>query len=368
MNAMDARGPNYLQYLQALMDDPLQVARSAANSGTSVVGFVGDEVPVSLIAAAGALPVRLHSVAGKPTARADEFLESAHAPELRIIVERWLTGDLDFLSAVIFSRTDDSAQRIYYYLCELQRRRLCGGPRPLLYDLAKIARPTSIVHSRESTRRLAAELGVKDANLASAVQRVARREALLADVRSRRLASAPLPGGIAWRIHHAAACDWREEFDDATQRWIESASVLSNPRRIVLAGDPPPDDSLHRVVESAGGSVVLELNESIHGALSGSSDLMDAVADSLHACRSPVLAMRENGHWTSSCAQSVRADAVVFWLIEENEALPWEIARQVRDLREKHIPTLLLTRQPWQVDEQARKQLKDFVAGLEVRP
>jgi len=58
----------------------------------------------------------------------------------------------------------------------------------------------------------------------------------------------------------------------------------------------------------------------------------------------------------------------VFWLIEENEALPWEIARQVRDLREQHIPTLLLTRQPWKVDEPARKQLKDFVAGLEVRP
>jgi len=368
MDAMDAQGTSYLEYLQALMDDPLHVARSVANSGTSVVGFVGDEVPVSLIAAAGALPVRLHSAAGKPTARADEFLESAHAPELRIIVQQWLAGELDFLSTVIFSRTDDSAQRIYYYLCELQRRGLCGGPRPLLFDLAKIARPTSIAHSRESTRRLAEELGVKYAGLASAVQRVARRGALLADVRSRRHASAPLPGGIAWRIHHAAACDWREEFDDATQRWIASASVLSNPRRIVLAGDPPPDDSLHRVVESAGGSVVLELTESIHGELSGNAELMDAVADNLHACRSPVWAMREDGHWTSSCAHRVQADAVVFWLIEENEALPWEIARQVRDLREQHIPTLLLTRQPWKVDEPARKQLKDFVAGLEVRP
>jgi len=40
----------------------------------------------------------------------------------------------------------------------------------------------------------------------------------------------------------------------------------------------------------------------------------------------------------------------------------------VRALREKHIPTLLLTRQPWKVDERAREQLRDFVAGLEVRP
>jgi hypothetical protein len=368
MDTMDAQGTNYLHYLQALMDDPLQVAHAAASSGTSVVGFVGDEVPVSLIVAAGALPVRLHSVAGKPTARADQFLESAHAPELRIIVERWLTGELDFLSAVIFSRTDDSAQRIYYYLCELQRRGLCGGPRPLLFDLAKIARPTSIAHSRESTRRLAEELGVKDSNLATAVQRVAKRGALLADLRSRRHAGAPLPGGIAWRIHHAAACDWREEFDDATRHWLASAPVLSNPRRIVLAGDPPPDDSLHRAIESAGGSVVLELTESVHGELPANADLMNAVAEDLHACRSPVWAMREDRHWTSSCAERVQADAVVFWLIEENEALPWEIARQVRDLREKRIPTLLLTRQPWKVDEPARKQLKDFVAGLEMKP
>ena len=55
---MDAHGTNYLEYLQALMDDPLHVARAVANSGASVVGFVGDEVPVSLIAAAGALPVQ----------------------------------------------------------------------------------------------------------------------------------------------------------------------------------------------------------------------------------------------------------------------------------------------------------------------
>ena len=141
------------------MDDPLQVARSAANSGTPSW-------------ATSATRCRWRSLLPRERCRSDcaasrasrrhapiEFLESAHAPELRIIVEQWLAGELDFLDAVIFSRTDESAQRIYYYLCELQRRGLCGGPRPLLFDLAKIARPTSIEHSRESTRRLAEELG-----------------------------------------------------------------------------------------------------------------------------------------------------------------------------------------------------------------
>ena len=41
---------------------------------------------------------------------------------MRSIAEQWLTGELDFLDAVVFPRSDDSAQRLYYYLCELQRR------------------------------------------------------------------------------------------------------------------------------------------------------------------------------------------------------------------------------------------------------
>jgi hypothetical protein len=363
---MNVKVPNYLDRLQCLLVEPLHAARAAARDGTRVVGYVGNDVPVALIAAASALPVRLRCDARESTARADQFLESAHTPEMRSILEQWLAGELDFLAAVVFPRTDDSAQRLYYYLCELQRRSLCGGPRPLLYDVADIARPSSTGYTRESTRRLAQELGSREDLLASAMQRVARREVLLAEVRLRRAAESPLSGALAWSVERASTCDWREEFDAATRHWLLEGPGLSRARRILLAGDPPPDDSLHRAVENTGGTVVLELTESVAGAMPSQPALIDALADHFHARRNPVREMRANGDWVADRARHAQADAVVFWLIEEDEALPWEIARQMRSLVDARIPALLLARQPWRAGERTLNQVKEFVKTLKV--
>src|SRR5690242_6349162 len=182
---------HYLAHVDRLLADPLQAAREAAGAGREVVGYIGDDIPVPLIFAAGASPLALRGDAGASTERADQILESAFTPALRAIAERWLTGGFDFLKAVIFPRSDDSAQRLYYYLCELQRRGRCAGPRPLLYDVANLQRPMSAEYTRESTRRLGRELGASDATLAVAVRRVADREALLADLRARRASDTP---------------------------------------------------------------------------------------------------------------------------------------------------------------------------------
>ena len=364
---MNNHAATHLEHVQKLLDDPLHVARAAARAGTRVVGYLGNDVPVAVIAAAGALPLRLRGLASVSTARADQFLESAFTPESRAIAESWLNGEFDFIDVVVFPRTDDSAQRLYYYLSELQRRRLCGGPRPLLYDVANIARATSVEHTRDSTRRLALELGTADAQLADAARRVEHRVALSAEIAARCAADAPLLGSIAWRLQRASAYDWQESFDVATRQWLEGAPRLAGPRRIVLAGDPPPDVALHQAIEDAGASVVLELTES--GADVPSTHLpdIDAIADAFHARRNPVLAMRENPQWILDRARLVHADAVLFWLIEQNEALPWEIARQQRSLEAASVPTLLLARQPSPVTDHSIRLVREFVSKLEIK-
>jgi len=352
-------------HVRGLLDDPLHVARSAARQGARIIGYWGEDVPVALIIAAGALPLRLRGVAGGATPRADEFLESAFAPELRAVVEQWLTGALDFIDCVVLPRGDDSAQRLYYYLDELRRRGACGGPRPLLYDVANIARPTSAEYTRESTRRLASELrgadsALADSALSNAARRVAERDALLTQIRARRASAAPLPGSLAWRLERVAACDWRVEFDAAARAFLERAPALSAPRRVMLAGDPLPDDTLHLAIERVGGSVVLELNEPVTEDLTARPTL-DAIADHFQSRLNPVLAMRANPRWSVELAHSVRADAVVFWLLEENESLPWEISRQIHALESADLPKLLLTRQPWPPPESVRRQVTDFM-------
>jgi hypothetical protein len=354
-------------HVRKLIADPLLVARAAARDGKRVVGYFGNDVPVALIIAADALPVRLRGSPRDSTPRADAFLESAFAPEMRVIVDQWLTGELDFLDSVVFPRSDDSAQRLYYYLSELQRRRLCGGPKPLLYDVANIGRSSSVDYTRASTHRLALALGSKESGLAGAMARVARREQWLVELRARRAQENPLPGSLAWRWERAHACDWREEFDTLAHRALVDAPELSRTTRILLAGDPVPDDSLHQAIEQQGGCVVLELSESEPGALSGLSSDIDALADHHHARRNPVLAMRADGDWVLTRARESGADGVVCWLIEEDESLPWEIARQKRSLEAAGVPALLLPRQPWKVNENAIQQVRQFVGMREMK-
>ncbi|HEU5134103.1 MAG TPA: 2-hydroxyacyl-CoA dehydratase family protein [Steroidobacteraceae bacterium] len=346
---------------RSLRDDPQAAARSAAASGQRVVGYVGNDVPAALILAAGALPVRLRVNPDSRTANADRFVESSFSHELRVIAEQWMQGALDHIHAVIFARCDDSGQRLYYYLCELQRRSLCSGPLPLLFDAAGLARDGSFEHTLESTRILASQLGASAASMERALERVKQREALLRSVLARRLLPSPLPGSAAFALAYAADCDWRPAFDESARQWLDAATPLNLPRRVLLAGDPLPDDQLHSAIEAAGGSVVLELTESQFEGERTQRDPLAAIAEEFQRRESPAMSMRRNPRWLADRAAAHRADAVVVWLSEQNEALPWEIARQMQSLRAAGIPALQLARQHWRIPAAVLTQVEDFL-------
>jgi hypothetical protein len=357
MNAADALS----SIVERLRQDPQDAARVAARAGKRVVGYVGDDVPVALILAAGAHPVRVRALVNAPTAGADSFVESSFAPEVRGIANQWLLGTLDHLDAVVFARSDDSGQRLYYYLCELQRRGLCRGPRPLLYDAATLARDASFEHTLASTRLLAEQLGASLPALPAAMERVREREDLMRAVRARRLLPAPLPGSAAWACEFAAPCDWRDAFDTATRRWLEAAPLLHLPKRVVLAGDAPPDDRLHTAIEAAGASVVLELTASNFPGQRTHRDALAAIAEEFQARELPALSMRRDARWLANAALDHRADSVLLWLSEQDEALPWEIPRQVQSLHAAKIPVLVLERQPADIPASALSRVMQFV-------
>ena len=178
------------------MESYSQGAMQPRRSGRTI-GYVGHDVPVELILAAGAIPTAIEGRSDQSTPHADRYLEATFLPASRSIAEQWLNGELEDLEAVIFSRSDDSAQRLYYYLCELQRRGLCGGPKPLLYDIASCNRASSLSHTIASTRHLARELGASDDALTSAVQRVRERMELLVTTAESTLTQQPARGSFA---------------------------------------------------------------------------------------------------------------------------------------------------------------------------
>jgi benzoyl-CoA reductase/2-hydroxyglutaryl-CoA dehydratase subunit BcrC/BadD/HgdB len=359
--------------LQRLVDDalhdPFATARAHAEAGGRVVGYVGSEIPVELIIASGAFPLRVPSFADAGTALADRYLESSFLPGVRSIAEQYLQGSLDFLHAIILSRSDDSSQRLYYYLSEMRSRGLSGGPEPLIYDLSKIPRDTSLAHSRWATRRLASEIGADERALSAAIAKRNRRRELFAAAAQARMGAGRIRGSAMERMFRAAdLCD-ADVFDAALREWLKGAKGEVAGLRVLLTGNVPPDERLHRVVEEAGGNVVAELGSHASCAVALPPIAPDgsfaAIAAHYQSIESGPRAFVDRGLLLKTRAQSAQAEAVIIWLIEQEDALIWELPAQLSALSAAGIAALPLVRRRWDASDEAPAEIASFIRDLE---
>jgi hypothetical protein len=136
----------------AVLDAPLTVLRRDG------LGFVGPDVSIDLLLASGRAFGHLPWNVAGATPFADQWLESSFPGWSRSILQQWQEGAFDGLHAVVFSRSDDASQRLYYYVRELQQRGLLQGPRPLVLDVALVPRESSFEHTAASVASLAREL------------------------------------------------------------------------------------------------------------------------------------------------------------------------------------------------------------------
>lgn len=174
-----------------------------------MIGSVGPGLSRDLLVATGRYAGPLRWEPDRPTGTADKWLESKFPQWTRSILQGWIDGVYDHLDTVVFSRADDSAQRLYYYLCELRRTGQVGGPNPLLLDIGKVPRGSSLDHTAECVRALAAAFDVADDALEAGIVETNRE---------RQSAPSAQPDG--------ATC--------------------------LLIGTPPPDGRLHDVIAASG--------------------------------------------------------------------------------------------------------------------
>ncbi|WP_326949264.1 2-hydroxyacyl-CoA dehydratase family protein [Amycolatopsis sp. NBC_01307] len=91
------------------------------SAGLPAVGYVGADVPVELITAAGLLPLRLAGKPGEDSTLGDRYLGRGVDPVARSILTRILTGGYGPLEAVVVSRDCEASLRLFYALRELHR-------------------------------------------------------------------------------------------------------------------------------------------------------------------------------------------------------------------------------------------------------
>lgn len=344
------------QHLDAVLADPLAAARSSERP----IGYVGADLPPELALATGRVFCHLPWQAGRTTPRADAWLESSFPGWARSMLEDWAEGRFDGFDAVVFTRGDDAAQRLYYYLCELQRLGRIGGPRALMLDAATIPRDSSVQHCRRALQQLLDELGAGSADIAQAVAAGNARRHWY-----QQLALTPgLPGTLRENLGRASL--FHDLFDEAAALALPPAH---KGRRLLLAGSTPPDDRLHHAAAAVGWNVCSELHPHSlqrHGPpLDTSSDEpLLALARRLNAQPWGPRSFIDRTALLQQELASAQPEAALLWLTEEDESIAWDLARLRSVLAERGIPALVLTRRRWALDDGAVEALTAFLEDL----
>jgi hypothetical protein len=292
---------------------------------TVTIAHVGPNLPQDLLRATGRHAGPLEFDPERPTPTADRWMESKFAPWARAILESWAAGDYDGIGQVVFSRADDSTQRLYYYLCELQRRGLVGGPEALICDIAKVPRATSVARTGYSLRRLADRLGVDNHALAGAIE----------------------------------ACN--------AERACAEPAVAG--RCCLLAGTPPPDRRLHAVAERAEftalGPTLIDSWTQLGAVVEEEcDDPISALAHQVHVDPAGPRSFADPGAALLQAIADSGAEAVVLWQIEEDEAQAWHLPAQRAALARDGLPALVMTRRDWLARDGADDEIAAFLQGI----
>jgi hypothetical protein len=349
--------------VDAVLQDPLCEAHTAVRAGRRVVGYVGPDIPVELILAAGATPVSVGCLIESATPTANRYLESSFSAGSRALAQQWLTGQLEVLQHLVLPRTDDSLQRLYYYICELQRRGECAGPKPLLYDIASLERPSSIAHSVHATRLLAADLQTEPSALQAAVARVRDRTQGLDRLVALRQQPEPPAGSLVRRALRASGCTWSHTFDAALAAWLDAPTLMQPVCRLVLLGSDPADERIHATVEAAGATVVDEIsvNTRARVEMQRSDDLMSDIARRYLQSSTSSRALLRSAATLQARMHSARADAAIVWLTATETGLAWQVPMLLQVLRAANLACLVLTGQPSIPDAGTLEHIAGFV-------
>ncbi|MFN4136364.1 MAG: hypothetical protein ACK4G2_11985 [Novosphingobium sp.] len=290
-----------------------------------MLAFAGPNLPHDLFDATGRNAGALGWNVDRAMPAADRWLESKFAPWTRSVVQDWADGALDHLEAVVFSRADDSAQRLYYYLCELRWTGEIKGPEPLMLDIAKIPRASSVARTEAALRALGARLGVDEAALAAAIARgnAARRES-------------PAP-----TLGPGPVC--------------------------LIAGSPLPDDRLHRVAAQAGwcaqGRTLADEWADRGPPVEEDCAPFAALARQIHARALDSRGFHDRAGALAQQARVTGAKAAVLWLIEEDDTSVWHLPAMQAALEGLGLPVMVATRRDWLCRDGIDLEMGAFLAG-----
>jgi benzoyl-CoA reductase/2-hydroxyglutaryl-CoA dehydratase subunit BcrC/BadD/HgdB len=350
-----------LDQLIAHYRDRSRVAEEVHRAGGFVVGYVGADVPVELITAAGALPERLHGDPSADTAVGDRYLGRGLDPATRSVLSRLLGGGYGHLDALILSRDCEASLRLFYAVREL--RRIDPGtslPPVHLIDLLHLPHRTTTRYNLARLQQLRDQLRewtgrpVGDREVAGAVDEQNRTRALLAEVAElRRGVRVRLTGTQALAVVGAGTVLAASHYQELLRQLLDQADGLPivSGARTFLTGSSHDNGDVYAALEAAGLLIVGE-----------DHDWGDLLFD--HPVTEPTLlglaeryqyngpsaqrgSIAERAAHTATAAARCRAELLVSYVRDLDEGPPWDFPAQRAAVEALGVRSLLIGRQPY---------------------
>src|SRR5690349_18429543 len=271
-------------------ENPMAQAFEAHRAGIPVVGITSNTIPWELVRAAGFSPLMLRAD-GRATPAADEYMEAnVFQGRIRQIFDSVISGECDFLRAILLPRTSEQEYKLFLYLREIARENpRYGMPRVYLYDLLHTRSPESREYGLERTQELKKQLEeITGQPIGADALREAVAESNAARAAVRRLLQLRrdgprLSGSEALRLIGPFWFMSRAEF---TMLVLEAAKDFECREtlpgvRLLVKGAPLERVGLHAALETCGAVVIAEDDwwgtRSVGADIDASGDILQAI-------------------------------------------------------------------------------------------
>ncbi|WP_020418926.1 2-hydroxyacyl-CoA dehydratase family protein [Amycolatopsis sp. ATCC 39116] len=334
----------------------------------AVIGYVGADVPVELITAAGARPVRL---AGRPDADrtlGEKYLGRGLDPAARSLLSRLLAGEFGRLDGLVVSRDCEASLRLFYALRELRRVEPAVALPPVhLVDVLHLPHRTTTRYVLAKVRQLRATLEswtgsvITDAALAEAITAQDRLRALLGEMAALRRRGR-LSGTRALSIVARTTALPVPAAIELVESVLEEEHAPVPGLRVFLTGSGHDGPEVYEALEEAGLLIVGEDHDwgdlLWQRRVGAPTELALAERYQHNGPSAPRASIRARAAHTAAAARECGAEALISYVREHDDAPPWDYPAQ----REATgLPAVLLERQPYGgLTPEARTAIKEL--------
>lgn len=366
--------------IESLVVNRVETHRSIADNKPAdqkFVGYLSNLIPLELIHASGMQPLMLCGDPNEKTELADEFMEAAFDPITRSIFNRLLKGEYQFLDLLVLPRANDSYQRLYYYLCELHRKH-SQLPIPPVYmlDLLHTPKESTAKHNAKQLNRFVsclqviAETSISEKQVVDAISDYNQCRQHL-DTFNQLRTQHDVPGKLVNAIYcsiQTHEIGLGNNIVSSAIQSIERLSSKSDKPRLVWIGNGLDHDELHSAVESCGGLIVGDYHFYGQQFLPGRVDESGNPFDSLlHYYSTTVKSTRTpppdiDGPIT--LAKHQEADALMFFFLKGEEALTWQVPKQLNAAINENLPTQVFYDEDYSLSTAFKNNLHTFIQSL----